>query len=110
MIVDYHTHTRLCKHALGGVEDYVRRALRLGFDEIGCSDHAPLPGNYDERHRMTIESYAHYAPSADVIAYTEESRQTQDRGTGLGFGVELGFIAGDQRFCDRFSALRRTTR
>ncbi len=37
MLVDYHTHTNLCKHADGVAEDYVRKALDLGFDEVGCS-------------------------------------------------------------------------
>jgi histidinol-phosphatase (PHP family) len=69
MIVDYHTHTQLCKHAQGSVEEYVQRALDLAFDEVGCSDHAPLPGNYDEGHRMTLEQYySQYAPRvSDVI-------------------------------------------
>lgn len=62
MIVDYHTHNRLCRHAQGDLEEYIQAAIRLGLDEIGCSDHAPLPGNYDARHRMTVEEfYADYA-------------------------------------------------
>jgi histidinol-phosphatase (PHP family) len=68
MIVDYHTHTELCNHANGGVEEYVTRALAMGFDEIGCSDHAPLPGNYDLEHRMTLEHYySHYAPRVTEV-------------------------------------------
>jgi histidinol-phosphatase (PHP family) len=64
MIVDYHTHTSLCNHAQGDIEEYILAAIKLGIDEIGCSDHAPLPGNYDERHRMSAEEYySTYAPS-----------------------------------------------
>jgi histidinol-phosphatase (PHP family) len=69
MIVDYHTHTRLCKHAQGDVEDYVLKAIELGFDEIGSSDHAPLPDGFDDRHRMTVEAYySSYAPAVSAIA------------------------------------------
>ena len=68
MIVDYHTHNRLCRHAQGDLEEYVQAAIRLGLDEIGCTDHAPLPGNYDARHRMTVEEfYSDYAPSVSEL-------------------------------------------
>ena len=69
MIADYHTHTSLCKHARGSVEDYVRKAIELGFDEFGCSDHAPLPDGFDARHRMSVEEYySTYAPSVSEVA------------------------------------------
>lgn len=69
MIVDYHTHNRLCRHAQGDLEEYILAAIRLGLDEIACSDHAPLPGNYDPRHRMTVEEfYAEYAPVVSEMA------------------------------------------
>jgi histidinol-phosphatase (PHP family) len=87
MIADYHTHTALCKHAQGDVEEYVRRAVDLGFDEIGCSDHAPLPGNYDERHRMTLEQYySEYAPrvSGLIEKYRRQIRVKR--------GIECDFL------------------
>ncbi|MEX2089291.1 MAG: PHP domain-containing protein, partial [Bacteroidota bacterium] len=63
MIVDYHTHTSLCKHGEGDVEEYIQKALALGLDEIGCSEHMPMPDGFDLRHRMSLEEYyASYAP------------------------------------------------
>lgn len=41
-MLDYHVHTRYCRHAAGEVEDYVRVALSLGLDEIGFADHFPM--------------------------------------------------------------------
>ncbi len=38
---NYHTHTYLCKHATGNVEDYVKEAIKQGYDELGMSDHVP---------------------------------------------------------------------
>ena len=43
---NYHTHTYLCGHAVGKVEDYVNEAVRLGFKEIGISDHAHTPESF----------------------------------------------------------------
>ena len=40
---NYHTHTYLCGHAVGDVEDYVNEAIRLGYTELGMSDHAHTP-------------------------------------------------------------------
>ena len=39
---DYHIHTTLCKHAVGGMEEYVERAIELGLREIGFADHMPV--------------------------------------------------------------------
>jgi len=52
MKTNYHTHLKLCGHALGMTEDYVKKAIELGFDEIGMSDHGPIP-----REWMTPEEY-----------------------------------------------------
>jgi len=40
--IDYHTHHYRCGHATGTIEDYIRRAIESGLEEIGISDHAPL--------------------------------------------------------------------
>jgi histidinol-phosphatase (PHP family) len=46
---DYHMHTPLCRHASGEPVDYARRAVELGFTEIGFSDHSPmLRDDFDE--------------------------------------------------------------
>ena len=39
---DYHIHTPLCRHAEGNPLDYAKRAIEVGLDEIGFSDHSPM--------------------------------------------------------------------
>ena len=58
MRVDLHNHTTLCNHATGTVEEYVQRAIELGIDEYGFSDHAPM--NYDPKYRMDISQKQQY--------------------------------------------------
>lgn len=41
MKTNYHTHTARCMHAVGDDEDYVRSAIKGGFQELGFSDHSP---------------------------------------------------------------------
>ncbi len=97
MIVDYHTHTDLCKHAEGGAEEYVLKAIALGFDEVGCSDHAPMPGNYDERHRMSLEQYySTYAPAVSELAERYRGRIVVRR------GVEVDFFPGTEGWVKKF--------
>lgn len=40
---NYHTHNQLCNHAVGDSESYVLKAIELGMEELGLSDHAPIP-------------------------------------------------------------------
>lgn len=42
---NYHTHLKLCNHAVGMTEDYVKAAISINMDELGMTDHAPIP-NY----------------------------------------------------------------
>ena len=69
-LVDYHIHTRLCGHAVGEPEDYVREAIRRGLPEIGFSDHVPLLGMRDEHLSMAPEDLPHYV---DLIRDVQES-------------------------------------
>jgi histidinol-phosphatase (PHP family) len=99
MIVDYHTHTELCRHAQGGVEEYVQRALNLGFDEVGCSDHAPLPGDYDAQHRMTLEEYySQYAPAVAGVIEKYRRRIKVKR------GIECDFLDWEAEWNSKFIA------
>ena len=46
---DYHMHTPLCRHATGEPTEYAAHAVRLGFTEIGMSDHSPMrEDNFDD--------------------------------------------------------------
>lgn len=42
-VSNYHSHVALCGHAEGTVEDYVLEAIKHNYEEIGISDHAPIP-------------------------------------------------------------------
>ena len=53
-LVDYHNHTRLCGHAVGEVSEYIEAAIAADLAEIGFSDHAPLPDEYQEGITMKL--------------------------------------------------------
>lgn len=99
MIVDYHTHTLLCKHAEGELQEYIQRAIELGLDEIGCSEHSPMPHGFDNRHRMSLAQYQSiYAP-----AVTEASERYKDQIT-VRRGLEADFFPGTEEWVKSFIA------
>ena len=61
---DYHTHNKLCHHAVGVPEEYVQSAISKNLAEIGLSDHFPmqmLPKEADVwKYSMTMEEYPVY--------------------------------------------------
>jgi len=97
LIVDYHTHTSLCKHAQGNAEDYIRRAIGLGLSQIGCSEHIPMPDNFDEKHRMSIgEYYGTYAPQVT------ELREKYRDDIIVRRGIEADFFPGTEPWVGGF--------
>jgi len=83
--IDYHTHHERCGHAEGRLEDYVRRAIEIGLDEIGLSDHMPLlhvdPANYYPGMAMPMEELPRYVEEA--LRLKEKYRGQIDVRVGL---------------------------
>jgi len=57
---DLHMHTPLCRHATGEPVDYARRAVELGFTEIGFSDHSPMRRDDFDDWRMRSDQLGEY--------------------------------------------------
>lgn len=57
---DYHMHTPLCRHAVGEPVDYAAQALARGLDEIGFSDHSPMPQDDFDDWRMRADQLDEY--------------------------------------------------
>ncbi len=62
MLLDYHTHTPLCNHAVGEPVEHCRRAIEIGLPEIGFSDHSPMPPRFDQW-RMGLGQLPEYLKS-----------------------------------------------
>jgi histidinol-phosphatase (PHP family) len=86
-LVDYHIHTKLCGHASGEPEEYVRVAIARGLSEIGFADHMPLLRMRDERLTMAPE---------DLPRYVDLIRGVRDSSVGITIrlGIEMDYIPG----------------
>jgi histidinol-phosphatase (PHP family) len=117
MRADYHTHTYLCGHASGTLDDYIRAAIECRLDEIGLTDHLFLyyeepdlrdpslamreeqyPSHYDAmvlaRDRYRDQITVRVSVEADWVA-SEESRLREV----LGF-YEFDYVLGGVHYVD----------
>ena len=66
----FHIHTYRCKHAGDFAdEEYIERAIELGYEQIVFTDHAPFPGDVFG-HRMSITSLEEYISTLRSLADT----------------------------------------
>lgn len=86
MRFDYHVHTPLCHHAEGEPREYVQHAINQGLQEIGFSDHNPMPTQFDDW-RMAPEDFSTY------IAMIDSVRQEFPH-FPIRLGMECDFIPG----------------
>lgn len=95
MLIDYHTHHVRCGHAVGELEEYVKRGIELGLSQLGLSDHMPL---------LHVDPAAYYPemamPLDELPRYVEEAFQLKEKYRGqidLRVGLEGDFIEGWER-------------
>ena len=69
MLVNLHTHTPRCRHAVGAEEEYVQSALRGGLQTLGFSDHTPywFPQGHYTHMRMFPQELTDYAETVRCL-------------------------------------------
>ncbi len=62
MDYNYHTHTYLCSHATGEIEDYIKTAIENGIKYMGFSEHFPLrfENGVQSGYRLMVEDVDFY--------------------------------------------------
>jgi histidinol-phosphatase (PHP family) len=70
---DYHTHTPLCRHAIGEPVELAARAAQLGFTEMGFSDHSPMPRDDFDNWRMRLDQLEEYVEKVRLAQRTHPS-------------------------------------
>jgi histidinol-phosphatase (PHP family) len=68
MRIDLHNHTTRCNHAEGTIDEYIARAIELGIDIYGFSEHAPM--DFDEKYRLSFDEMNLY--EKDVLDAKEK--------------------------------------
>lgn len=68
MRIDLHNHTTRCNHAEGTIDEYIQKAIELGIDIYGFSEHAPM--DFDEHYRLSF---------CDMDAYANEVLNAKEK-------------------------------
>lgn len=87
MRIDLHNHTSLCNHATGSTEEYIKKAISLGIDIYGFSDHAPM--NFDKKYRMDISDKSNY--ENNILNLKEIYKKDIE----ILLGYEVDYLKGD---------------
>lgn len=91
---DYHTHNKMCHHAIGTLEDYIKKAIELNLDTIGISDHFPfdyllgIEGLPVHEYAMVLEEIEIYLSSVESL----QGKYQNEINIKLGF--EIDYIEG----------------
>jgi len=86
MIVDLHNHTKLCNHAEGEIEQYIKKAIQNKTKYFGFSDHAPM--DFDLKYRMSFEQMKSY--ENDILNAKEKYKDKID----ILLGYEVDYLEG----------------
>jgi len=84
--VDLHNHTTRCNHAEGTVDEYIQRAIELGIDIYGFSEHAPM--DFDENYRLKFDEMDAYV--SDILGAKERYKNDID----ILLGYEVDWLQG----------------
>src|SRR5947208_2457310 len=86
---DYHMHTPLCRHAVGEPTELAAQAVKLGFKEIGFSDHNPMHRDDFDNWHMRKDQLDEY------VAKVEQARRDHPCLT-IKLALEVDYIPGHE--------------
>jgi histidinol-phosphatase (PHP family) len=82
--IDLHNHTTRCNHATGTVDEYIQKAISLGIDIYGFSEHAPM--DFDKKYRISFEEMSSY--ESEIVQAKERYKDSID----IRLGYEVDFL------------------
>ncbi len=82
---DCHIHTRLCNHAVGSMEEYVRAALDRGLHSMTFLEHLEVAVRSSHRTWLTSTDFEHYFREGNRLKALYRDRIT------IRLGVEAGY-------------------
>jgi len=92
VLEDWHTHNELCHHAIGSIEEYVKKAIELKLSTIGISDHFPFEF-LNNIERIPYDGYAiTLSEIENYLLTTEELKQKYSESITVRIGFEIDFL------------------
>lgn len=88
VLYETHSHTTLCKHAVGEPEEYAQRAWQRGLKGLTITCHNPMPGGFANHVRMEPEQLPEY------IALVDRAREAWAGRVDVRLGIEADYFPG----------------
>jgi len=86
MRIDLHNHTTRCNHAKGSMQSYIKRAIELGIDIYGFSEHAPM--DFDEHYRLN------FSEMSDYVKEVKSLQESYKDDIEILLGYEVDYLKG----------------
>ncbi|MCH1627581.1 histidinol-phosphatase HisJ [Fredinandcohnia quinoae] len=94
MKMDGHVHTPFCPHGTkDDFEDYINRAIQLGYEEISFTEHAPLPIGFTDP-TPNSDSGMDASLLEDYFLTLSILKKRFERDIKINIGLEVDFIEG----------------
>lgn len=94
MKIDGHIHTPFCPHGTkDDFEDYINRAIQLGYGEISFTEHAPLPKGFIDP-TPEMDSGMDVGKLEDYFLQLAKYKIKYETDIKINIGLEVDFIEG----------------
>ena len=88
LLYETHSHTPLCKHAVGRPEEYAAVAEQRGLRGIVITCHNPMPDGFSPRVRMGVDEFDEY------VAMVADARAAWEGRVDVRLGLEADYFTG----------------
>jgi histidinol-phosphatase (PHP family) len=86
ILYESHTHTVLCRHAVGSADAYCERAIRVGLTGLVFAEHNPMPPNYSHQERLQPALLSSY------VAFVERVKHSFADALDVRLGIECDYL------------------
>jgi histidinol-phosphatase (PHP family) len=93
-LYETHSHTPLCKHAVGDPQDYAALAFRRGFHGLLVTCHNPMPAGFSPGFRMSVDQFD------DYLQMVFRARQIRRGRIDVRLGIEADYLPGYERWLE----------
>lgn len=95
LLYETHSHTPLCKHAVGLPGEYAAVAFERGLRGLTVTCHNPMPDRFSAHVRMAVEEFEEYL---DLVS---EAREAWEGHIDVRLGLEADYFAGYEAWVER---------
>jgi len=88
LLYETHSHTPLCKHAVGAPQDYAAMAFRRGLHGLLVTCHNPMPAGFSPGSRMSVDQFD------DYLQLVFRARQVWRGRIDVRLGIEADYLPG----------------